>query len=174
MDSIPAPLATVAAWILTITFTWAVAAKFIRGNEWPSAVTAFGFRGASAQAIVFAVPLAETAVVLLFFLGALRAAGALTLALVASFSAAIVRVRMQTGGRVPCGCFGKTRERDHRLLLARNASLAVLAACVLLGPDDASLRPSQPGAVIPIVLAIAGVGLVIWMALQTTSSFRRR
>ena len=174
MEWVPSPVATIAAWILTLTFAWATVAKFVRGNEWPSAVTRFGFRGAIAQTIVFAVPLAEIAVVVMFFVGALRPGAAFTLALVAMFSAAIVRVRAVKGGRVPCGCFGKSHERDYRLLLARNSALALLAAAVLFGPRDASLRPSADIDVVPLTLAVLGLLLVVWVTVQTTSSFRRR
>ena len=174
MEWVPAPVATLAAWILTLTFAWATVAKFVRGNEWPSAVTRFGFRGWAAQIIVFAVPLAETTVVVLFLVGALRPAAAFTLALVAMFSAAIVRVRMVEGGRVPCGCFGKSHERDYRLLLARNGALALLAAAGLMGPRGASLRPSSEVEVVPLVLAVVGLFLVAWVTVQSSSSFRRR
>ena len=41
------------------------------------------------------------------------------------FSAAIVRARVRDGrDAVACGCFGGSRARDYRLLLARNAALA--------------------------------------------------
>lgn len=174
MELIPSPLATAAAWILTVTFGWAVVAKFVRGNSWPSAVTRFGFRGAVAQVIVFAVPMAEAAVVVAFVGGLSRVGGSLTLTLVAAFSAAIVRARMHQGNRLPCGCFGKTHERDYRLLLARNSLLALLAVTVLLGPSSASLEVPEGAEVVPLVLVVVGSLLIAWMGIQTVTSLRRR
>ncbi len=174
MELIPSPLATAAAWVLMATFAWAVVAKFVRGNAWPSAVTRFGFRGAVAQVIVFAVPMAEAAVAVAFIGGLSRVGGSLTLALVAAFSAAIVRARVQHGNRLPCGCFGKTHERDYRLLLARNSLLALLAVAVLLGPSSASLEVPEGAEVVPLVLVVLGSLLIVWMAVQTFASLRRR
>lgn len=175
MDWIPSPVATLAAWGLTATFAWAALAKFIRGDAWPKAVTGFGFRGALAQTIVFAVPLAEIAIVALFVAGALRPAGALTLALVAGFSGAIVRARgIGNRKRVPCGCFGGSRDTDYRLLLARNLALAVLAALVLLGPRSASLSFPDDLALLPTALIAIGGLLLVWMTVQTANSLRRR
>ena len=174
MEWVSAPIASAAGWILTLTFGWAALAKFIRGDEWPPAVTRFGFRGGVAQTIVFAVPIAEITIVILFVVGAARAGAALTVALVAAFSAAITRARMVSGRRVPCGCFGKSRERDYRLLLARNAALALAAATVLLGPRDVSLAPPEGTEWMPVVLSLVGAGVVAWAAVQTTSALRRR
>ena len=174
MEWVPAPVFTLAAWILTVTFGWAAIAKFVGGPAWPSAVTRFGFRGPAAQIIVFAVPAAEITVVVLFVIGALRPAAALTLALIAAFSAAITRAVVVNGRRVPCGCFGKTTDRDYRLLVLRNGALGVVAALVLAGPPQASLRPPVGADVIPLALALVGAIVVGWAGAQTASALRRR
>lgn len=175
MEWIPSPLATVAAWALIGTFAWAAAAKFVRGNDWPEAVAGFGFSGVLARAIAVAVPLFEVAIVALFVVGAVRVAAALTLALIAAFSAAIVWSRgTRDGNRVPCGCFGRTRDYDYRLLLLRNAGIAFLAALVLVAKGEVSLAVPAGTDLVPTALvAIAGV-LLTWMAVQTASSLRRR
>lgn len=175
MDWIPSPVATLAAWGLTATFAWAAIAKIVRGGAWSQAVAGFGFRGGLARFVVLAVPAAEIAIVGLFVAGVLRPAAALTLALVAGFSAAIVRARgMGAGDRVPCGCFGGNREADYRLLLGRNLGLVVLAALVLLGPEALSLRFPENVPLLPTVLVAIGGLLLVWMTVQTATSLRRR
>ena len=175
MDWIPSPVATLAAWGLTATFAWAAAAKFVRGDAWPQAVAGFGFRGSFAKAIVLGVPLAEMAIVTLFVAGALRPAAALSLALVAGFSSAIVRTRaIGTGDRVPCGCFGGSGDSDYRLLLARNLALTGLAGLILLGPRSVSLSLPEGVPALPTVLIAIGGLLLVWMTVQTATSLRRR
>jgi len=175
MEWVPSPLATIAAWTLVATFLWAAVAKFVRGNAWPAAIARFGFAGAAARAIAVAVPVAEIVVVALFVAGASRVAAALTLALVASFSAAIVSARMvRKSDKVPCGCFGGSGESDYRLLLARNAALAVLAGVVLLAPRPAGLSAPSEGDLLPATLVVLGGAVLTWMVAQTVSSLRRR
>lgn len=175
MEWVPSPLATVAAWVLTATFLWAAVAKFVRGNAWPAAIARFGFAGAAARAIAVAVPVAELVVAILLGAGAVRAGAALTLSLVASFSAAIVSVRMlRKTDKVPCGCFGGAGESDYRVLLARNGALAVLAAIILFSPRAASPTPPSARDLVPSTLVILGGALVVWMVAQTLTSLRRR
>ena len=175
MEWVPSPLATVAAWALTVIFAWAAVAKFIRADAWPRAVTNLGFGGTTARILMMAVPLAELVTVALFALGAAQPAAALTLALIASFSAAIARARVgRKDDRVPCGCFGGDGEYDYRLLLARNGALAVLAGLVLLAPRDVSLTPPGGMEILPTGLVVLAGVLLAWMATQTLSSLRRR
>lgn len=175
MEWVPSPLATVAAWVLTGTFAWAAVAKFVRTDAWPRAVANLGFGGVMARVLMMAVPLAELGIVALFFLGAVRPAAALTLALIASFSAAIVRARAgRKSDRVPCGCFGGDGEYDYRLLLARNGAIATLAGSVLLAPPGVSLAPPAGMDLLPTALVVIAGVLVAWMAAQTSSSLRRR
>ena len=175
MDWIPAPLATVAAWGLIATFGWAAVAKLVRSDAWPAAVAGFGFEGPAARVVAVAVPVLEGAIVVFLATGVLRLAGALTLTLVAAFSAAIVRVRTAgSSDKVPCGCFGGSGETDYRLLLGRNAALAVLAALVLLGPRSTSLVLPAGTELVPTALVVVAGILLTWVAVQTVSSLRRR
>lgn len=175
MEWVPSPLATVAAWLLTATFGWAVVAKSFDRVAWTSAVTGFGFRGRLAYALVFAVPLAEVAVVGLFLVGSVKAGAALTLALVASFSIAIVRVRATSQrDKVPCGCFGGTKSADYRLLLGRNAGLACLSAVILLAPRSTSLSLPEGTEIVPTALVVVAAVLLVWMTSQAATSLRRR
>ncbi len=174
MEWVPPPLATVAAWGLVATFAWAAIAKIVRGEAWQRAVAAFGLRGSAGRAVALAVPVAEVGIVVLFLTGAVRPAAALTLALVAAFSAAVVRARTtQQRDKVPCGCFGGSGETDYRLLLARNAGLLVLAALILLSPGDASLTLPENAELVPTALVVVGGLLVTWMAVQTASALKR-
>jgi len=175
MEWVPAPLATVAAWGLTATFAWAAAAKVLRADAWPGSVAAFGFSGSSARVVVVSVPVAEVTIVALFAVGIVRPAAALTLALVAAFSAAVVRARTtRMDNRVPCGCFGGSGETDYRLLLGRNLALLLLAALILMSPRDVSLAPPTGGDLLPAVLVVVGGVVLVWTAVQTASSFHRR
>ena len=111
----------------------------------------------------------------LLLLGATRAGAALVLALVAGFSLAILRAHAALGSRLPCGCFGSTRDRDYRVLLARNAVLATAAGGLLIFGRDVSGYPPAPtsDAWLAAVLAVAGSGLVIWLFAAVRSGIRR-
>ncbi|MBW3594239.1 MAG: hypothetical protein KY391_01570 [Actinobacteria bacterium] len=175
MELLPSPFATIAAWILTVTFAWAAVAKFVRRHSWAAAVGGFGFAGLGARVVRWGVPLTEVAIVALFAAGATRAGAASALALVASFSAAIVRTRgLRAADKVPCGCFGGSGESDYRLLLARNAALAVMAGVILVSRPAASLVEPFENELLPSALVVIGGALLVWMATEATSSLRRR
>lgn len=175
MEWVPSPLATVAAWAVTATFAWAALAKSLDRRAWTAAVSGFGFRGAAARLVMVAVPLAEVVIVALFLLGYLEIGAALTLALVASFSGAIVRARaIEKSDRVPCGCFGGAQRVDYRLLLARNAGLAGLGALVLLARGPSSLALPRGTELVPTALVVVAGVLVVWMASAAATSLRRR
>jgi hypothetical protein len=119
------------------------------------------------------VPVAELAVVATVVVGAPALTSALALGLVASFSAAVVRARVRGGGdAVPCGCFGGSRARDYRLLLARNAALAGLAA-IGLGARAPVVAwwPGTPAAdaLVPFALATSAAGVAVLTAWRTVS-----
>jgi hypothetical protein len=108
-------------------------------------------------AAIVLVPLAEAAVTALVLTDSVHIAAGLSLVLLAGFSVALLRLRSRLGDRAPCGCFGSSRTRSIRLLLARNAILAVVAAAALAGPERlVGLRAPGGGEVLPFALAAAG------------------
>ena len=175
MEWVPSPLATVAAWALIATFAWAAAAKSVNSVAWSSAVRHFGFRRWSGRVVALAVPLAELVIVIMFLSGNVRAAAASTLALVASFSGAIVRSRaIEKQDKVPCGCFGGSGRSDYRLLLTRNAGLAVLAGLILLAPRSTSVQLPNGTELVPTILVVVAGVLIVWMTMQAATTLRRR
>jgi hypothetical protein len=162
---------------LAAVFAWAAAAKVLAPVRWRKALAAYRLGPLERPALV-GVPLAEGTVAALVIAGAPVNASILALALLVVFSGAIFRARMVHGSLVPCGCFGRTRARDFRVLLARNVALALLAAGVLMTGASFPLlewarRPGM-GELLPAGLAIAGLGLAAWLARMATTTFRRQ
>jgi hypothetical protein len=153
----------VGAWVLASVFGWAATAKLLRRDAWVEALRAYGLGPVERPAAVL-VPILEAGVVGLVAGGFPRAAGVVSLLLLAAFSAAVVRARGRIGDRVPCGCFGRTARRDIRLVLFRNAALAGLAALVAAAPGRVPAF-AWPGRteVLPTVLAAAAVVLAVAM-----------
>ncbi|MDP9222835.1 MAG: hypothetical protein M3P18_03090, partial [Actinomycetota bacterium] len=123
------------------------------------------------------VPIAESAVVTLLVVGQARAAAALALGLIAIFSLALLHARQEEGDRLPCGCFGRVIPRDYRLLAARNAALAALAATVLFSGRDrlvtASLGPDST-VLLPAALVILGLSVAVWVSRELAETSRRQ
>lgn len=164
------PYARVAAIALAVTFGWAAVAKLARFGSWRSALAAYRLsRGVYAAGLV-AVPVAEGAVALSILSGLTRPGAALAIALLSTFTAAIARARAITGDRVPCGCFGALKDRDYRLVLARNALLGVAAGVVVIRAGDGTpldgLAVPRPSEIVPAVLVVAGIGLILWLLSQ--------
>lgn len=166
---------TVFSAVLALTFAWAAVAKVVRPRRWLDALDGYGFRGRWRLAVTIAVPVAEFTVPALFAIGGARLGAALTLALVAAFSLAVLNARTVQGDRLPCGCFGGVGARDYRLMLARNAALAALAAFVLLTERSRALSGLASGdMVVPIVLSVAGLALIGWMIYQVSVAFNHK
>lgn len=169
----PTVMYSLAAAALALVFAWSAAAKLVRMGVWRAALE--GYRLPITGALAVAVPVVEAAVPALVLAGASRAAAALALAALVGFSAAILRARALRGDRLPCGCFGKSDERDFRSMLARNASLGLLAGAVIAKGRD--LEPLEglgaPGAddVVPVVLVIAGLSVLVWLFRSVGDSF---
>ena len=160
---------------VVITFAWASAAKFIGLANWRSALEPYALpRPARAGALV-GVPLAELLVVGLIFAGQVAAGSALALGLLAIFCAALLRARSLQGDRVPCGCFGKSQERDYRFLLLRNALLAVATAVILVA-DNGSERAIEltSADLFPAALVLAGLTLIGWTAAQASAALKKK
>jgi hypothetical protein len=159
-------LAFIAALALAAMFAWAAAAKAVWAAGWRTVVVGFGFRGRVEPIVAVGVPVVELAVALAILWGSARAGAAMAMALLAAFSAAVVRARTLQGDRLPCGCFGRATVRDYKTMLARNALGGGLTAVVLLGGGDAGIfdaagAPSGPE-LIPAALTCFGMVLVGW------------
>jgi hypothetical protein len=158
-------------------FAWAAIAKVARFRMWQAVLARYRLPVTASTAAAIGVPLAETAVAALLLAGATRAGAALSVSLLSAFSLVLLRARALQGDRLPCGCFGAAKERDYRLMLLRNGSLAVLAAALLLEGRDIDPMtgfglPSAAEA-LPAILTVAGLLLVTWMGLIVASSFRK-
>jgi hypothetical protein len=172
VDLRPALAAAVA-----LVFGWAAASKFVAPRRWRESLGAYRLGPLERPALV-GVPLAEGAVVVLILAGASAYGAILALALLLGFSAAIVRARAVHGSLVPCGCFGRTRARDYRVLLGRNVGPAILAAGVLVTRASFPLlqwaRLPTGDEVVPVLLAAAGVGFAVWLARIASAALRRQ
>ncbi|MDQ3783783.1 MAG: hypothetical protein M3360_02725 [Actinomycetota bacterium] len=162
----PDTLAFAAAVLLAAMFAWAAAAKAVWPAGWREAVGGFGLGQRAEPLVSVVVPVVELAVALTILWASARAGAALALALLAAFSAAVVRARSRQGDLLPCGCFGRATVRDYRTMLARNVVGGGLAAVVLLAGDQAGIlaaagAPSGPE-LIPAALTCLGTVLVGW------------
>jgi hypothetical protein len=159
--------------VLAGTFGLAAATKLRRPRGWRSVVDAHGLPAPVAATVAAAVPLAEGAVPGLVVGGAIHAGATLAAGLLVAFSAALVRHRRRSGDRVPCGCFGGSRSRSLRLLLARNALLIVVAIAAARGPNglDPVLVPDA-AELVPAVLVAVGLGVLIAMLRRTAALLR--
>jgi hypothetical protein len=145
---------------LALAFGWSAAVKLAAPARWRATLAAYGLPDGLDAAARTAVPSLELTVATAAALGLTPAASAIALVLLAGFSAAIVRTRIRGGRRVACGCFGGTRSRDYRLLLARNVLLASSAAVAARAPArPPALWPGVPqaGETLPAVLALGAL-----------------
>lgn len=162
----PAPVYPLAAVGLGLVFAWSGVAKVFRFSRWRAALDGYGLSGVG-PTLALAVPVVELAVPALMLSAHSRAGAALALGLLALFSATILRARAARGDRLPCGCFGGADERDYRLMLARNATLGLLAAVVLARGRD--LQPLEglgaPDAadIVPVILVVVGAVMIAWL-----------
>lgn len=169
----------VAVLLLSLAFAWAAAAKVLAYARWRSILVRYGLPGGSARIAAPLVPASELAVAVILWispwLGAIS-----TVLLLSLFSLAILRARQRNGDRLPCGCFGGSEERHYALILWRNGFMGALAAIVFFSPEPeeetaiATLSSPAPEEILPVVLAVIGVVLVLWLAWQAVSSFRHR
>jgi hypothetical protein len=174
----PDPLLRVAAALLGFTFAWAALAKVVRWSRWREALRAYGLPSGAARVAALAVPVLEAASAALVLAGRTKIGAASTLALLASFSIALLYAQQRRGNRLPCGCFGRATERDYRVMLTRNALLGGLAAILLLSAGDVwfagELSVPSAGDALPVLLVVAGLALCLWLVRHTLGSFDRR
>lgn len=157
---------------LAAMFAWSALAKVLRASEWRVALGAYSLPRIMNHAARYGVPVAELLLSAAIVLGGVRLGAAASLALLGAFSIAILRARSLQGDKLPCGCFGKTKKRDYRLSLVRNAALAAMAGSLLVRGEDVSplrgFAAPSGSEVIALVLIIAGVFLSGWMLRSVT------
>jgi hypothetical protein len=162
---------------IAIVFGWGAFAKVIRFSEWQQALHAYHLPRSVDLAASIGVPCVELGVVVLLGTGHARAGSALTLALLASFSLALLTARPVQGNSLPCGCFGRATRHDYRLLVARNAGLACLAGIILVGGRDdllaGSLHPASM-TLLPAALVGLGVAMAFWIGREITQVVRKQ
>ena len=161
------------AALLMLTFTWSGMVKVGRPRRWLEALGVYRIPSPLQPLVFVAVPVAEIAIAGLILVGATKPAGALSVALLSSFCAALLRARKEEGDKLPCGCFGGEKERDYRVLLARNIAL-LLPAVVLMMSGDVSLR-GRPGSVelLPALFVVLGITVIGWTAFEVSRALRR-
>ena len=162
---------------LAAVFAWAAVAKLARFSTWRAVLAGHRLPGTFSIIAAAGVPLAEGAIAALLIAGATRAAAAFTVTLLSAFSLVLLRAKVMQGDRLPCGCFGAAKERDYRLMLLRNGTLAALAAALLIEGRDvdpiSGLGLPSSTEIFPTALTVAGLGVVVWMAVTVAGSFRR-
>ncbi len=164
------------AVVLACVFLWAAASKVVLRSQWVASLGVYGLGGAGARAVAWVVPLVETMVAGALLVMPVRAAAAAYLATLGIFSLGLLRARLRRGARLPCGCFGRTKERDYRVLLARNGVLGLLAGVIMVRGGERSILAGAnlPGAgeVLPAVLVASGLVVVGWTLIQVGTLFR--
>jgi methylamine utilization protein MauE len=160
--------------VLAVAFGWAAIAKFARRRSWRDALSAHDLPPWLHRLALGGIPAAEAAVAVLALLRLTTPAAIAALFLLATFSVAVVRSRLRSGRSIACGCFGRTRARDWRLALGRNAILAALAAASLLQAplEPPAWRPPRGDEILPALLAVGAVIVAVWVVRRTAVSRR--
>jgi hypothetical protein len=166
----------VAAAVLSLAFGSAAAAKMLGRRRWARALASYRLGPLEGAALV-GVPVAELGLATLPFVSLASTAGLASLVVLSVFSAAILVGRVRVGRRLDCGCFGASRPRDHRLLLARNGALAVVAIVAWREGRDAwiggSLAAPSGSDLLPATLVAIGVALAMWVSVRAVVTVRR-
>lgn len=146
---------TLASLLLAGTFVWSGSVKILRPERWRLDLVSYRLnRFLRAVGFLF-LPWIEVAIAGALVTGAARTGGLLAIGLLAIFCVAIIRAHIVLGtDKMGCGCFGGTRIRDYRLLLARNVVLSALAAVIVASGID----PSFAGG-----LDLGGSSVLLWL-----------
>ena len=148
---------------LALAFGWAAGSKAVDVPAWRRTLAAHGLPRGIETTATFAVPAAEVVVPLLVVSGQTGVAGVWALTLMAVFTAEALRAWRRFGAQVPCGCFGGREPVAPPALLLRNAGLAAVAIVVALrpAPEPRLSWPVSPGPgdMLPMVLAVGGLGV---------------
>jgi hypothetical protein len=162
-----------AAAVLAVTFGVAAITKVTAWRRWRRSLAAYDVPAEGGIAV--AVPAVESVVAILPLLGFARAAGAVAFAVLGAFSLAIVVARIRRGAMLECGCFGGVRSRDYRVLLLRNAVLAVVAfSAWRWAPPAATLPFRAPTAseLVPALLVALGSIAIVALGAVATRTLR--
>ena len=155
------------------TFAFAAITKTLRPEARRVALEPYAIPGAAAGFVAVGVPVAEAGVTFSLLAGSNVIGGWLALALLCLFSAALVRAWRLHGPRISCGCFGRSRERDVRALLARNGTLAVVAVGTLASSTPIPLPPApSSGDAVPVLLAGLGVAIAAALGRRAAATMR--
>jgi hypothetical protein len=134
--------------------------EFVRGLE------AYGVPGRARPALWALVVTVEGTLGALLAIGAFTrpaAYGAIALGLI--FVAALARARLSRARRLPCGCFGGSRERSTWFLLARAGLFTALAMVAAAAPEGRIPTPSAETAMLAslalVALAVVGLGVLV-------------
>jgi hypothetical protein len=136
-------MATV-VWVLTLglatVFAWSGLSKILRPERWTADVRRYRLPQSLKRMVVLIVPWIELTIAVALVAGWTWFGGTVALVMLGAFSFAIVRLhRILETKAVPCGCLGGTSSRDYRLLLLRNALLALGAfVLVVAAPSDSN------------------------------------
>ena len=160
--------------MLALAFAWAGGAKVLGFERWRTALAGYGLPSAFERPVAVLTPIAELVVAFVTIAVSARIGGLASLAMLGLFSLAILRARSVTGDRLPCGCFGGSSERHYSTMMLRNAALGILAAAVSFGDTDPSASFPAANDLFPAALALAGLALAGWVAVQTSRSLQRR
>lgn len=157
-----------AAAVLAVTFAWATISKLAGWNRWRRTLSAQALPRRAERLAAWAVPAVESLVPILTLLGRQRAAAAVAIASVATFSAAVLRLAARDGVTVACGCFGRS-SIDVRLALARNLVLAAAAVVSrwLAAPDPRLTLPAAKDA-LPALLVAGAVAVAVITAWRSS------
>ena len=159
--------------VLVPVFLWAGAVKLLRPGRWREALGVYRLPSVAEPIVFVAAPIAELAVAVLILAGATKAGGALAVALLCGFCAALLRARSKEGDRLPCGCFGGNRTVDYRILLARNLLLLVPALLLLVLPNGSLADLARTVDPLPVVLIVVGALVIGWTAFEVARALTR-
>ena len=156
-----------AAAIVAVFFAWASIAKVTGWGRWRRGLAAHRLSERWERIAARAVPAVEVSIPILVIAGRPRTAAAVAIGSLAVFSAALVRVALQDGVRVSCGCFGREHV-DVRVALVRNLALAIVSAVAWwLAPADPGLPVPDARDLVPALLvsgAVVAGALTAWRA----------
>ena len=173
----PGEVGALAAAALTVTFGASAIAKLVAWRNWRRALSSYGLPAPFERVSAVGVPVAELMVALLPLLGLEASAGVLAFVLLVAFSVAIVAVRARGDRAIDCGCFGAARRRDYRVLLLRNAVLALVAAVAWRAGEEAwapgGLAVPSGSELVPAAIAIGGLALAAWVGARAIRALGR-